>query len=947
MFASMKTGTKIVASSAISVAVLAAVGLFAYASLSRVLATTVAVANVELPNARAIAGIDARLVDVQRAMWALANGRLNEADRKRINGEFEADFSAIDELVKQWEANPHSDEGARKWAAFKQLLSQYRRNSEETQRLTKERFQAAAGSAGEDVRAKAEAKAFDAMAAARAAYRPAVAAVRELDEHTSRLVEKEAKEAEAVGARASAVLALAVVLTALVLLAFGILLARSIGRVLRALAGEAARLTDAVDQGVLSVRGDPRAVAVEFQPIVEGMNRTVDAFVRPLQVTAEYVERISKGDLPPRITDPYQGEFNTIKANLNTCIDTLEALEKDAGRLAAAAVGGWLDERADAGRHQGAYRRIVEGVNATIGTLVGHLDAMPAPATIVDREFKVRYMNTAALAVLGKSRRDVAGVACHDLFRTEDCRTERCACSRAMRDNLPASSETIARPQADRVLEIGYSGVPLRDGDGVIGAFEVISDQTAVRQAMRQSQKVAAYQAKETERVVAALEKLSRGDLEIEASVADGDADTAQARKAYETIAAAILRSAGAVRALAGDVSGLAEAAVAGRLAVRADADRHQGDYRAIVAGVNRTLDSMVAPINEAAAVLEKLARRDLRARVTGTYQGDHARIKEALNQTAEALHRAIVQVTEGVHQVSGAAAQIASTSQAVASGASEQASSLEETNCSLETMASSTQGTADSSQQAAALAAATRGAAEAGSAAIQQLNSVMDKVRSAAQGTANIIKDISEIAFQTNLLALNAAVEAARAGESGRGFAVVAEEVRSLALRAKDAAVRTEALIQESVSRAADGASAAVEASGRLTEILGAAQKVSDIVGEIAAASREQATGIEQVTKAVEQLNTVTQQNAASAEESSSAAEELSSQAQELLAMANSFQVQDSAAPAASPRTTSPRAQAPAPAAVSAKNTARKGGANRYQATIPLEAEKQGFQDF
>jgi methyl-accepting chemotaxis protein len=190
-----------------------------------------------------------------------------------------------------------------------------------------------------------------------------------------------------------------------------------------------------------------------------------------------------------------------------------------------------------------------------------------------------------------------------------------------------------------------------------------------------------------------------------------------------------------------------------------------------------------------------------------------------------------------------------------------------------------------------------------------------MTKVRSAAEGTGQIIKDISEIAFQTNLLALNAAVEAARAGEAGRGFAVVAEEVRSLALRAKDAAVKTEELIKESVKQAGAGESTARQVNEKLSEILGAAQKVSDIVAEMAASAKEQAAGIEQVNKAVGEMDKVTQQNAANSEEASSAAEELSSQSEELAAMVGSFQIERAhagrrAAPAARPA--APRKAAP-----------------------------------
>jgi methyl-accepting chemotaxis protein len=159
---------------------------------------------------------------------------------------------------------------------------------------------------------------------------------------------------------------------------------------------------------------------------------------------------------------------------------------------------------------------------------------------------------------------------------------------------------------------------------------------------------------------------------------------------------------------------------------------------------------------------------------------------------------------------------------------------------------------------------------------------------------------NVSEIAFQTNLLALNAAVEAARAGDAGRGFAVVAEEVRSLALRAKDAATKTEALIRDSVRHAQDGETTAKQVSGKLGEIVGGVEKVTTIIAEFAAASKEQAAAVERVSRAISEMDKVTQQNAASAEESSAAASELSSQASELASLVGGFQLERRGAPIA-----------------------------------------------
>ena len=144
-------------------------------------------------------------------------------------------------------------------------------------------------------------------------------------------------------------------------------------------------------------------------------------------------------------------------------------------------------------------------------------------------------------------------------------------------------------------------------------------------------------------------------------------------------------------------------------------------------------------------------------------------------------------------------------------------------------------------------------------------------------------MKTIDEIAFQTNLLALNAAVEAARAGEAGAGFAVVAGEVRNLAMRAAEAAKNTSELIGGTVRKISDGTALVKTTNDAFNEVAGSAQKVGELVSEIAAASKEQAQGIEQVNIAVTEMNKVTQQNTATSEETAAAAQQLSAQAEEM----------------------------------------------------------------
>ena len=151
---------------------------------------------------------------------------------------------------------------------------------------------------------------------------------------------------------------------------------------LRGLVAEAGMLSKAAVEGKLATRGNAEKFQGDYREIVQGVNDTLDAVIGPLNVAAEYVDRISKGDIPAKITDNYNGDFNEIKNNLNQCIDAVNALVADAEMLSKAAVEGKLATRADATKHRGDFRKIVQGVNDTLDAVIGPLNVA---AEYVDR----------------------------------------------------------------------------------------------------------------------------------------------------------------------------------------------------------------------------------------------------------------------------------------------------------------------------------------------------------------------------------------------------------------------------------------------------------------------------------------------------------------------------------------------------------------------------------
>src|SRR5690606_4868110 len=221
-----------------------------------------------------------------------------------------------------------------------------------------------------------------------------------------------------------------------------------------------------------------------------------------------------------------------------------------------------------------------------------------------------------------------------------------------------------------------------------------------------------------------------------------------------------------------------------------------------------------------------------------------------------------------------------------------QQAASLEETASSMEELTSTVKQNEDNARQANQMAISASEVAVRGGTVVSEVVDTMGSIDASARKIVDIIGVIDGIAFQTNILALNAAVEAARAGEQGRGFAVVAAEVRSLAQRSAAAAKEIKHLIDDSVNKVDQGSKLVATAGSTIQEVVDSVRHVTDIMGEIMAASQEQSAGIEQVNTAISQMDQVTQQNAALVEEAAAAAASLQEQASGLTSAVSIFKL-------------------------------------------------------
>ncbi|MDY6967058.1 MAG: PAS domain-containing protein [Spirochaetota bacterium] len=462
------------------------------------------------------------------------------------------------------------------------------------------------------------------------------------------------------------------------------------------LVSDAGMLTKAAVEGKLDTRADASKHQGDYAAIVKGVNNTLDAVISPLNVAAEYIDRISKGDIPERIVDDYKGDFNEIKNNLNMCMDAINALVDDAGMLANSAIEGRLNTRADAGKHQGEFANIIDGINHTIDTIVGHIDAIPTPTMIIDKDFDIRFISKAGAGVIGLSQDQLIGEKCYDHFKTSDCRTDRCACAMAMKSGHLETSETDAHPGGNNLF-ISYTGVPVRDQNSkIIGALEIVMDQTEVMNAMDDANAKVEFLNKIPTPVMVvdrdfniqfmnpaganAVGKMPEGcigekcyrlfntdhcntqDCQVAKAMQQNDVFTSDTIAKLPTGNLPIRYSGAPLKDNDGNIIGaleyaldiskemevtdgvmnLVNAAKEGTLDIRADVNLFEGNYRTIVQGVNDTLDNVIAPLNVAAEYIDRISKGDMPEKITDEYKGDFNEIKNNLNQLIDAMNKVV-----------------------------------------------------------------------------------------------------------------------------------------------------------------------------------------------------------------------------------------------------------------------------------------------------------------
>lgn len=400
-------------------------------------------------------------------------------------------------------------------------------------------------------------------------------------------------------------------------------------------------LAESAVDGKLDMRADVSKHKGEFRKIVQGVNDTLDSIVRPLNVAAEYVDRISKGDIPPIIVDDYKGDFNEIKHNLNQCINAVNLLVTDINLLSDSAVEGKLNLRANTQNHHGEFQKIIEGINSTIDSLVSFIDNMPVPAFIVNNMFEIQYINNAGAELADRNKYEIIEnkLKCYSHINSEVCKTNNCACTNAIKYGNPVSIDTLANP-TNITLDININSIPIKNRKGdTIGALEIINDFTDIRNATRKSQKIAEYQDMEINRILDSLNNLASGNVDFELESNSADYDTFDVKAKFDLINNSISICKDSIKSLTDDTHLLVKSAISGNLNYRADELKHQGEYKKIIAGFNNSIDALVNPIIKTVEYIENISNGVIPSKITEDYNGEFNIIKTNLNQLIDNLN--------------------------------------------------------------------------------------------------------------------------------------------------------------------------------------------------------------------------------------------------------------------------------------------------------------------
>ncbi|MCC7012910.1 MAG: HAMP domain-containing protein [Planctomycetes bacterium] len=634
--------------------------------------------------------------------------------------------------------------------------------------------------------------------------------------------------------------------------------------VLRKILGETQTLIGAANEGRLSARIDAAGFKGAYQELCNGMNSMLDGVTQPARETSAALAKLAQGDLELSSELHFRGDWSQVESNLRETARVLRELTLQAGQLIEASKEGRLSTRADAAQFEGAYRELCSGMNAM-------LDALGRPITECSRALE----RVAAGDLASKSEYRYPG----DFQRIEE--------------SLARTTKVVAAMVGD-VQHLAHAA---KDGDLAqrIDASRYQGSYAMVSSGVNEMLDAFVAPVQDCSRV---LGEIADGNLELHLAC--------EYKGGYSVIRTSLERTVSVLRALVLETQRLTAAAQAGELSTRADVAHFQGGYAQVCEGINRMLDELLGPVNEALVVLRDVANQRLDVAIAGDYRGDHAKLKSAVNQAIEKMRTALERISDHAVVLSKSSAEVTSSGQRLGANATSTSSEATVVSSAAEEISHSIQTVAAASEEmTSSIKEIARGAEHASSVATKAVEqagvtrTAMKQLASSSSEVGDVLKLISAIASQTHLLALNATIEAARAGEAGRGFAVVADEVKNLASQTRQATEQISAritAIQQDTAQASNSIEQIIqivqEVHHASTMIAGAVEEQSATTKEISSNVNEAAKGSSDIAGSIARVAQAATATSTDAGETLHSAGELAQLASELEKLVEQFEL-------------------------------------------------------
>ncbi len=839
-FINLKISTKLITSFILVACLAAAVGAVGFIGMSNTQKAQDDIASVRLPSVKALLTMSEAQTAVLTGERGLVNRRMMDPEIRNVQYQYIEDaFSRAEEAWRIYEPLPQTQDEAVMWKQFVPQWEDWKEKSAIVVALSKEKDQLLQGSVSlEDTRITAmDQEIFDASLESQKFFIIAETTLNQLVDENMIEAERQDQAADASNEKMTMILIIIIALAVILAIALGLFISRIINKPLIQLKKASDKL--AIGDIDIFFEGESKD---EIGQLMKSFNEMTEG----IKQQALVAEEISRGNFEVDVT--VRSEHDILNKSMKNMNEKIKNMRQDIKNIIKNIENGRFNLESNAEDFDGGWKEIVSGIYHVIGSFVKYFDSLPIILMTVDKEYSINYLNKTGTDMFGTDHDGIFGKKCYNYFKTDDCKTEKCICERAMVDKKTSSGDNICYA-GDNPMYIYYSGIPMIDGNGdITGVLEIVLDQTKVKLAQIVADKQAKYQEIEVKKLIDNLDLLAQGNLNIKTSLADSDEDT----------------------------KGIAN------------------NFMKINDSLETSTNEIKSYVDELSNILSDMSEKDFTGGIEREYLGDFIKLKDSINNILEQFNSVLSEINASAEQVESGADQVASSSQGLSQGSSEQAGSVEEISASITQVTEQTKENAVNANKANDLSVKAKTDAQNGNAQMAEMLKAMNEIKESSKNISNIIKVIDEIAFQTNILALNAAVEAARAGEHGKGFAVVAEEVRNLAARSAKAAKETTELIDNSINKVDEGYKMANDTAEALGQIVTGVTNAVEIVSMIADASNEQANAIGEINQGIEQISQVTQSNTATAEESASASEEMAGQAQMLKSLIQEFKLQE-----------------------------------------------------